>query len=191
MAILTSVLLSWDTFCLALIGLSWITFFGIGAADVHRQAQRQDESRYGTFLLSLCAVCVSMIGILLLMHPNDETSHVKELHRAASLLGVGLSWVLLHTLFTLRYAHLYYTDPEAATTGSAQVGGLEFPGDKAPDYTDFAYFSFVLGMTFQVSDVSIQDRGIRRVVLLHSLISFAFNTIVVALSVSILSGLGK
>ncbi len=190
-ALLTSILLSWDTFCLTLLALSWIMFFGIGAIDVHRQAQRQDESRSATFILSLCAVCVSMIGILLLMHPAEETRHYKELHRAASLLGVGLSWLLLHTLFTLRYAHLYYTDPGAGAGDAGQVGGLEFPAEKAPDYVDFAYFSFVLGMTFQVSDVAISDRDIRRVVLLHSLISFVFNTIVLALSVSILSDLGK
>lgn len=151
------------------------------------QAQRQDESRSITFILVLFAVSVSLVGILLQMKPVDESLIRKGLHRAISLLGVGLSWVLLHTVFTQRYAHLYYTNPGAGPDD--QVGGLDFPQEKQPDYLDFAYFSFIIGMTFQVSDVSISSGSIRRVVLLHSLISFVFNTIVVALIISIISNL--
>ena len=101
------------------------------------------------------------------------------------MIGVALSWFLLHTTFTLHYAHLFYGDAEEAT---ASARGLIFPGESQPDYLDFAYFSFVIGMTFQVSDINITSRKIRRMALLHGTISFFFNTIIVALTVSILAG---
>jgi uncharacterized membrane protein len=90
----------------------------------------------------------------------------------------------------MRYAHLFYGDhhnKDADKIGS----GLEFPGDEKPDFIDFAYFSFVLGMTFQVSDVEISSRKIRRLSLLHSLIAFIFNTVIVALTINALAGLSK
>ena len=92
-------------------------------------------------------------------------------------------------MFTIRYAHLYH-DHNKLGTGSS-IGGLEFPMDEDPDYLDFAYFSFVIGMTFQVSDISVSSQTIRRFVLMHSLISFVFNTIIVALTINILAGLKR
>lgn len=186
---LTRVVVAWDAFCVTLLALHWIVFFSTPAEAVRTQAQQQDESRSGIFVLVLSAVCASLLGILLLMRPTGDPVVRKELHRAISLLGIALSWNLLHTLFTVHYAHRYYTDPDAAP--DAQIGGLDFPGEKRPDYLDFAYFSFIIGMTFQVSDVSISARPLRRFVLLHSLLSFVFNTIVVALTISVLSNLGK
>lgn len=106
-----------------------------------------------------------------------------------TLSPVLLSWILLHTIFTIRYAHLYH-DPNSLSTGS-NVGGISFPSRKAPDYIDFAYFSFVIGMTFQGSDVQVDSRVIRRFVLLHSLISFVFNTIILALTINTIAGFGK
>lgn len=98
--ILTSILLTWDAFCLSVIALSWITFFSISHSELCTQAQRQDESRSITFILVLFAVYVSLVGILLLMKPVDESLIRKGLHRAISLLGIGLSWVLLHPVVT-------------------------------------------------------------------------------------------
>jgi uncharacterized membrane protein len=90
----------------------------------------------------------------------------------------------------LRYAHFYYCDMDGNDEGKVlKPGGLEFPGDDEPDYLDFAYFSFVIGMTFQVSDVQITSKRIRRLSLMHAILSFAFNTIIVALSINIISGL--
>jgi uncharacterized membrane protein len=106
-----------------------------------------------------------------------------------SLSSVLVSWWLVHTIFTLRYAHLYYST-ERETGKTKPNSGLQFPGNEDdPDYLDFVYFSFVIGMTFQVSDVEISSRAIRRMALLHALISFAFNTAIVALSINIISGL--
>jgi len=93
--------------------------------------------------------------------------------------------LLIHTSFTLRYAHIFYGDHE--TKPNMHAGGLDFPGDALPDYLDFAYFSFVLGMTFQVSDVQITSRRFRRLALLHGMISFVFDTTMIALTINILA----
>jgi uncharacterized membrane protein len=93
---------------------------------------------------------------------------------------------MTHTTFAFRYAHEYY---EAAPGSSKVDGGLEFPGEDQPDYLDFMYFSLVLGMTFQVSDVQITSRKLRRLATVHGLLSFLFNTIILALTVNIAAGL--
>ena len=106
---------------------------------------------------------------------------------ALSVAAVGLSWFLVHTLFSLRYAHAFFKDAHKQAREKVQ-GGLEFPGKGSPDYMDFAYFSFVVGMTCQVSDVQISSRTIRRLALVHGLISFAFNTAILAMFVNIIAG---
>ena len=184
---LTGVMVGWDAFCLLLILLCWTTFFTMSQEQVAHNAQREDESRSTSFVLVGSIVSLSLIGILLLMRSTDGSPTQRALHHAISLLGVAFSWLLLHTLYTLRYAHLYYagSDAPVPTKGC----GLDFPEDDAPDYLDFAYFSFVLGMTFQVSDVEISSKTIRRVALVHSFIAFVFNTTIVALTISIVSNL--
>jgi uncharacterized membrane protein len=107
-----------------------------------------------------------------------------------AIAGMFLSWFLVHTTFSMRYAHLYYGDDNKKHIDK-KGAGLEFPGNDEHDFIDFAYFSFVLGMTFQVSDVEISDRKIRRLSLLHSLIAFIFNTVIVALTINALAGLSK
>lgn len=188
--LLTNVALAWDCFCMVMITLSWITFFHVPQKELCQQAQKQDESRSIIFIMVLLSVCISLVGIVVLMKNADESLIRKEAHRTVSLLGVALSWVLLHTVFTLRYAHLYYYEDDS-TDADVHVCGLDFPKDETPDYLDFAYFAFVVGMTFQVSDVQVTTKKIRRVVLLHGLLSFVFNTTIVALTISIVSNLGK
>ena len=97
------------------------------------------------------------------------------------MLTVVSSWTLLHTLFTLRYAHIYYQQNPA--------GGLNFPDTKQPGYADFAYVSFGIGMTSQVADVGPTSQRFRRLILMHSLLSFAFNTLIVALSINVVASL--
>ena len=109
-------------------------------------------------------------------------------HLLLAAATVVSSWFLIHTVFTMHYAHAYYRDDDddPSTIGS---GGLEFPNEKEPDFLDFAYFSFVIGMTCQVSDVQISSQGIRRLALVHGLLSFLFNTVVLALAINLASGL--
>ena len=107
---------------------------------------------------------------------------LRDLHVALVAVTLFVSWLVTHTVFALRYAHEYY----AATPGVAGIdGGLDFPGGAAPDYWDFFYFALVLGMTFQVSDVQITSKKLRRLATLHGLLGFLFNTVILALSVNI------
>ena len=103
-------------------------------------------------------------------------------------MTVIFSWTLVHTVYGLRYAHAFYGD-NGEPGGHQHAGGLIFPGDRTPNYFDFAYFSFVIGMTCQVSDVQITSRRMRRIALVHSILSFGFNTMILALLINTVSSL--
>lgn len=180
-------ILGWDMFCVSMILFSWILFVTTNSDDLCVVVEKQDDGLKIIFTIVLVAVSFSVFGALALLVEKNETTVNKIWHTIISLSPVLLSWLLLHTMFTIRYAHLYH-DHNTLGTGS-KVGGIEFPTKQDPDYLDFAYFSFVIGMTFQVSDVTVSSRAIRRFVLMHSLISFAFNTIIVALTINTLAGL--
>lgn len=108
---------------------------------------------------------------------------------AIGVLTVFLSWTMLHVIYAVHYAHIYY-DPAERKDGAKVRGGLEFPGTKEPDYWDFVYFSFVIGMTCQVSDVQVTARHLRHLATAQGIISFFYNTVVVALAVNIVAGSG-
>lgn len=180
-------ILAWDMFCVSMIFFSWVLFVTTNSDDLCIVVEKQDDGLKAIFAIVLVAVCISVFGTLILTYAGTESPKNKVIHTIISLSPVMLSWFLLHTIFTVRYAHLYH-DHNKLNTGS-EIGGLDFPTDEEPDYLDFAYFSFVIGMTFQVSDVTVSSRAIRRFVLMHSLISFIFNTIIVALTINTLAGL--
>ncbi|WP_412466278.1 DUF1345 domain-containing protein [Pedobacter sp. KLB.chiD] len=181
-SVLTHMMLGWDIFCLMLISLHWYLFFKTSVAETHLKARMQDETRGEIFAIVLISTFAGLLAVILLLINKD----VEPVDIIAAISGMFLSWFLVHTTFCMRYAHLYYGDSE-----SQKGSGLDFPGDEEPDFIDFAYFSFVLGMTFQVSDVEISSREIRRLSLLHSLIAFIFNTVIVALTINALAGLSK
>jgi len=185
----TRIILCWDVFAIAMITMSWLLFFNTTAAQQHEIVKRQDDDIRVIFAIVLSAVCISLAGTVLLILSAEESVFEKDLRTVVTLAAVTASWILLHTIFTIRYAHLYhnYDNVKAGIEG----GGIDFPNTEKPDYIDFAYFSFVIGMTFQVSDVTISSKTVRRFVLLHSLISFVFNTIIVALTVNVIAGLSK
>lgn len=103
------------------------------------------------------------------------------------VFGMLISWAMVHTMFTFHYAHMFYDDDKVRDQEDAE--GLEFPGENKPDYIDFAYLAFVIGCTFQVSDVQVKSRKIRRMILLHGLLSFVLNTFVVALTINLIASL--
>lgn len=187
--LISRIILGWDTFCMSMIALSWVLFFSTTQNDLHGVVEKQDDGLEIIFMIVLVAVCFSLLGTLLLLYNKSESTFDKIFHTVVSISPVLLSWLLLHTTFTIRYAHLYH-DHNKLNTGS-NVGGIVFPTQEHPDYLDFAYFSFIIGMTFQVSDVKVSSRIIRRFVLLHSLISFVFNTIIVALTINTIASLKK
>ncbi len=175
---------SWDGFALVALLLIWTTILTLTPQQICTLAQREDPSRAASLVLVLLGAAASLLAVIVLL---QESIKMTGMHKTQVIVlamsAVVLAWTLIHTIFTLRYAHLYY---------DASDGGkmIEFPGlAELPDYLDFAYFAFIIGMTAQTADVSIHGRTIRRWALMHGLVSFAFNTAVVALSIGILTSL--
>lgn len=162
------------------------------ADDMRQRAAANDPDAH-----ILLAVAMLIIGVVLVAVTVELTGigggHGTGL--AISGLTILLAWVFTNLLFALHYAHRFYAPGDAGDDdgrgdgGPQDTGGLEFPGHASPVYSDFAYFSFVLGMTFQVSDVVITSTELRRFALYHALAAFLFNIVVVALSVSLLGSL--
>jgi uncharacterized membrane protein len=152
------------------------------ADATHDHATRYDASRGSTRALLLVASTASLAGVLdVLVKAGDSSGWVKFGFTAAGLGTVVVSWALVHTLYTLRYAHLFYSD---------HPGGIDFNNDgELPAYRDFAYLAFTVGMTFQVSDTDIETSEIRRAVLRQALLSYLFGTVIVAAAINIIAGL--
>ena len=178
-------LTAWAGFAFTTLLVTWLIILVANVGHIRRIATREDPGRVLSFGVVLLAALASLLGVVLLSSVRAAPDPLLPAHVAIATVGVLTAWLLVHTLFTLRYAHLYYN-----STGGRAEGGLAFPGDeKEPDYLDFAYFSFVIGMTAQTADVGISDRTLRRLALLHGLLSFGFNTAVVALVINGLAGL--
>lgn len=157
--------------------------------QMRRRAKRQDESRFAIFTFVVAAACISLLAIGFML--NDKKglpANILTLHLTLSAVTVVCSWLLMHTMFTLHYAHSYYRD-ESQTPNEDKTGGLDFPSQNQPDYWDFLYFSFVIGMTCQTSDVALTSCPMRRLALIHGVITFFFNTVILALSINIVAGL--
>jgi uncharacterized membrane protein len=184
-------ILIWSSFSFSSLVLFWITILKAEVHEVKNIAKRQDSSRTIVFIFVLVAAVIGLFAIIFLLKIlPDRNATGYWYHIGFSFISVVLSWTLIHTIFTFRYAHLYYTcRREEKGIEKEQEGGLQFPNEDSPDYLDFAYFSFVIGMTFQVSDVTISSRQLRHLALFHALISFVYNTVILALSVSIIAGL--
>ncbi len=179
---------TYDAAALVLIASFWFISMHRDPTDTACRAAVEDPGRNAVLVLVLASVGFGLAAAVVILGkgPHVDNPHEKLVIYAVGLLAVIAGWVLIHTMFVFRYAHLFYFDSD--DDGSAQRG-LIFPGTEEPNDFDFAYFSFVIGMTFQVSDVQIKDSGVRRVALVHALISFAYNTTIVALVINILSGL--
>ncbi|MGE5521584.1 MAG: DUF1345 domain-containing protein [Candidatus Dadabacteria bacterium] len=190
----TSFMVGWMFFAGMMLLFTWNTILLKHPRDLAVVASKQDNSRAFTFVFVLLIAVVSAFAIILLLRsvPGSSKTGLSS-HVLLTVVAVGFSWSLIHTLFTIRYAHLYYLFAgHKEKEQRDHMKGLLFPGHEQPDFIDFAYFSFVLGMTFQVSDVQITSRKLRHLALIHGLISFVYNTIIVALSINIISGvIGK
>ncbi|HEY8957550.1 DUF1345 domain-containing protein [Chitinophaga sp.] len=177
----------WDIFAISYIATGWIVFFNRTTDEIRTWARIDDGSRTFVTLTVVVASVASLVLVLLMMLSKELTGLSKVLYLPVAVSGMLASWTMVHTILTFHYTHLYYDDDENDSTKHA--GGLEFPQEKKPDYIDFAYFAFVIGMTFQVSDVDITGRMIRRTALAHGLLSFLLNTFVVALTINLIAGL--
>jgi uncharacterized membrane protein len=186
----TRLIATWDAYALCLLGLAWTRIITAQPRMVVRLTTLQPISRGLIFAFVVVAAYASLASVAYLLIAAKDLPHWQLVsHILLALATIILSWIVLHTIFALHYAHLYYHERGDAHASSI-ARGLIFPdGDIEPDYLDFAYFSFVIGMTSQVSDVQISSRKFRHWALLHGLISFAFNAAVLALSINILSSL--
>jgi uncharacterized membrane protein len=170
-------LLSFDVSALIfLAGLFWM-FARSPAATIRARVEKQDAGRWGVLWSGVAVSSVAIVALGMELHAS-ETGLIEVVIGATSLV---LSWCVLNTMFALNYAHEYYI-------GARKDKALEFPGTDEPDYWDFMYFAFVLGMTFQVSDVAILRRSVRRVALAHGIIAFFFDVFILALSVNVVAG---
>jgi uncharacterized membrane protein len=171
--------IAWDAGAVTLLLVTWYVIGRATPESTRKWAAIDDPGQVFAIGIDLVGSAVSFTAAILLLGHQQLTSTPAALWLV--IVAVVSSWVLMHTGFTVRYAHLYYRDDNG-------VGGLEFPGNADPDYLDFAYYAFVVGMTFQTADVSITDRAIRRLTLVHGILSFVFNTLILALTVNLIFG---
>jgi uncharacterized membrane protein len=179
----------WNAVALIILALDWMTILMTPQRKIRQLAQQQDLSRFLVFLFVVVTASAALfaVGFLVSVKRSQSGGHFM-VHLLLTLLTVVFSWTLVHTVYGLRYAHAFYGDSDEPGV-NWHAGGLIFPGDRPPDYFDFAYFSFVVGMTCQVSDVQITSRRMRRITLVHSILSFGFNTMILALLINTVSGL--
>jgi uncharacterized membrane protein len=174
--LVTRLLAGWDVFAALYLVLVFTMVFRSGLTHIRRNAVLQDDGRFLILLVTGLGAFASIAAIVFELGASNRSAPALVL----ATVTIVLSWAAVHTVFSLHYAHEYYR--------GSKPGGLQFPsGDQheAPDYWDFVYFSFVIGMTAQVSDVGITDKIIRRTATVHGIISFVFNTALVALMVNI------
>ena len=185
-ALLVRLVTGWDVFALTSLVLIWLSIMQADVDRIRAVAATEDFSRLLASLFIIVAASASLLAVVALLGSMQNMEAAAKFRRLGLLIvAVGSSWVLVHTVFTLRYAHFYYDQD----TPGQDNGGIDFPGDtKEPDYLDFAYFAFVIGMTAQTADVSITGRHPRHLALLHGLISFLFNTALVALVINGIAG---
>jgi uncharacterized membrane protein len=156
---------------------------------MRQRARLQDEGRLAILMLTIGAACYSLLAIGFELHDLKTLSPgLAWLHLALAAASLGCAWLVTHTLFALHYAHGFYGDDQDDTTDLVR-GGLVFPECPQPDYWDFMYFAVVVGMTCQTSDVAVSSASMRRLCLAHGLLSFFFNTVILAMSINIAAGL--
>jgi uncharacterized membrane protein len=185
----TEAIATWDAFAFCVLLLAWLTILTTPLHKLRSRAREQDLSRSLIFVFVVVAACAALfaVGFLISVNKDELRGHLTA-HLLLALGTVVFSWSLVHTVFGLRYAHTFYGDSDDPAQ-DRHAGGLSFPEGHVPDYFDFAYFSFVVGMTFQVSDVQVTSRRMRQLTLLHSVLSFGFNTVILALLINTVSSL--
>ncbi len=180
-------LIAFDIGAIAFTGAVWVMMARASQADMCRRSAIEDEGRHTVLTLAATMAVAILLAIVFELHGSKDLPPFRQgIHAALAAATILLSWIFMNTMFALHYAHDYYGEGEGE---AAVAGGLIFPGDDAPAYSDFLYFAFVIGMTFQVADVAIKDKGLRRVALVQGVLAFFFNVFVLALTINILAGM--
>ncbi|MFS8097602.1 DUF1345 domain-containing protein [Lentzea alba] len=176
-------LVGWDVATLVYLVWVWSLIWPMDAEQTAQHAVRNDPTRTAAEIVLLLAATASLVSVGFVLARAAETTGTSELLRVGlGVLSVVLSWTVVHTIFTLRYARLYYVDVD---------GGIDFNQPEPPDYGDFAYVAFSIGMTFQVSDTSLSTREIRRTALRHALLSYLFGTGVLATTINLVASISS
>lgn len=175
-------LLGWDAAACIFLVWVWGTITGLDAETTAEVAAREDPSTALADLIIIVAglACLAAVGIVLIKAAHSHGG-VKALLIGIGVLSVALSWASLHTVYTLRYARAYYRTKEP--------GGIDFNSDDPPDFLDFAYVAFTIGLTFQVSDTDIGTKQIRRLALRHALLAFLFGAVILGLTINVVASL--
>ena len=171
--------------------LTALFFVGAKADTIRRRAVMQDEGRYLVLVLTSLAAIASLAAIIIEMGDSKTLKGIGQLlHVGLAISTISSSWAFVHLMFAIHYAHEYFIERDhEKTLPPEKRGGIQFPGGETPDFRDFLYFSFIIGVASQTADVSITSKEMRRISLAHSIISFVFNTAIVALTINIASSL--
>jgi uncharacterized membrane protein len=176
-------LIGWDAAAVTFCTRIWAQVWTMDPRATRTHAERDDPGQAWTDLIVLGAAAASLIAVgAVLFGAGHARGNLKYLEAGFALLSVFVSWTLVHTVYTLRYARLYYRGTD---------GGIDFNEDAPPQYSDFAYLAFTIGMTFQVSDTDISDKAIRRMALRHAWLSFPLGAVIIAASINLVAGLAK
>jgi uncharacterized membrane protein len=175
-----SALVAWSGAAGTFVGLAWATMLEADSVRTRALAMREDETRVVADLVVLVACIASLVGVgLILLKAAAARGVALAAMTSLGVVSVVLAWGMVHTVFTLRYADVYYS----------QNGGIDFNGGDEPDYRDFAYLAFTIGMTYQVSDTNLRTKLLRRTALKHALLSYVFGTAIIAVTINTVAGL--
>ena len=174
-----TVLAGWVSAAVVLLAWILIEVMRLDPEQTSIHATTEDDSRVTAHLLLVGASSAALMGAAAAFVKASQTEGAGKLVlTAAGVATVVVSWAVVHVVFTLRYAHEYYSDP---------AGGIDFKNDEPPDYHDFAYVAFTIGMTFQIADTDVQARLIRRTVLRHALLAYVFGAVILAVTINVIA----
>jgi len=184
----TRLILGWDALTLTFLGAMFVSMIEHSPTDIRAQAALDDEGRGVILALVLIASAASVWAVGAELSLAKDGHGVMKIARIAlAFLTVVVSWLMVQMVFALHYAHEYYGVDE--DDGVSDALGIEFPGTQTPDYWDFLYFAIVIGVACATADANITSKGLRQLGTVHSLVAFAFNTIIVALTINLTAGL--
>jgi uncharacterized membrane protein len=181
-------LLGWDA--MALVAVVWVlaVVMGKSGQETAAMAKREDDSRAAADVLLVSACVASLLGVGAgLLKAAQQHGLAKAGTTGVAVLSVALAWAAVHTVFTLHYASIYFTEGRGIQFDEGD--GVLAEGDEPPDYHDFLYVAFTIGMTYQVSDTDLLTKPMRRLALRHALLSYLFGTVVVAMMINVIAGL--
>jgi uncharacterized membrane protein len=177
-----AVAIGWDVTAAFFTLSVWMSIWPLSAETTAERATSEDPSQAGTDLLTLAAAVASLAAVVfVLVRANAAVGADRAGLAALGLVTVAASWLIVHTIFTLRYAEIYYEEP---------VGGIDFNQSERPGYRDFAYVALTIGMTFQVSDTNMVSTRMRSEVIRHALLSYLFGSVILAAAINLIAGLG-